>query len=70
MVADARLQLDGPAFGEGLARGRFQGFVTSVEDAPSLCRRLLGLLGRPVSEYGRLCHGEGGHEGPTAAGGR
>jgi len=22
-----------------------------------------GLLGRPVSEYGRLCHGDGGHEG-------
>jgi hypothetical protein len=21
------------------------------------------LLGRPVSEYGRLCHGAGGHEG-------
>ena len=20
------------------------------------------LLGRPVSEYGRLCHGDGGHE--------
>jgi hypothetical protein len=25
-----------------------------------LCRRLLG---RRVSEYGRLCHGDGGHEG-------
>ena len=25
-----------------------------------LCRRLLG---RPASESGRLCHGDGGHEG-------
>jgi len=23
----------------------------------------IGLLGRPASEYGRLCHGAGGHEG-------
>ena len=29
-----------------------------------------GLLGRPASEYGRLCHGEGGPRGATAAGGR
>jgi hypothetical protein len=37
--------------------------------ASALWRRLLGLLGRPVSEYGRLCHGAGAHEGATAAGG-
>ncbi len=28
------------------------------------------LLGRLVSEYGRLCHWEGGARGATAAGGR
>src|ERR1700675_437794 len=28
--------------------------------SPSLWHRLLG---RPASEYGRLCHGDGGHEG-------
>jgi len=27
---------------------------------PALCRRLLG---RPASEYGRLCHGDGAHDG-------
>jgi hypothetical protein len=35
----------------------------------ALCRRAYGRLGRPVSESGRLGHGDGSREGMTAAGG-
>jgi hypothetical protein len=43
------------------------GFDELTEDkADPLWHRLLGLLGRPASESGRLCHGAGSHEGVPA----
>jgi NAD(P)-dependent dehydrogenase (short-subunit alcohol dehydrogenase family) len=41
--------------------------MLSVSALGALCHRLLG---RPASGSGRLCHGDGGHEGAGGAGGR
>jgi hypothetical protein len=37
--------------------------LTASPDRRAHCRCGSGLLGRPVSESGRLCHWDGGHEG-------
>ena len=50
-----------------IKRGSVRGLEIANSHDIVLWHRLCGigprLLGRPVSEYGRLCHGAGGHEG-------
>jgi hypothetical protein len=38
-------------------------YEPEVQPDPAEWLAVAALLGRPVSEYGRLCHGDGGHEG-------
>ena len=43
--------------------------VTAAEEFDRLKAQNM-LLGRPAAEYGRLCHGDEGHEGAGGAGWR
>ena len=37
--------------------------IYGCSSRPSMRRAVPSVPGRPVSEYGRLCHGDGGHAG-------
>ena len=42
---------------------RSAGLALPAREEARHVRCAIGLLGRPASEYGRLCPGDGGHEG-------